>query len=358
MSINRIEINNFLVFKDNFSADLFPGVNVLIGENGTGKTTLMKLLYSVNTWKTEFNINFDSIGINPAIMPGFFFSTFQNLIKIPNGNSFESEIKYFNYAITKEPCFIIKYSKNLMSAVFGGNFENIIANPLSCQKYVNFFREFLDSLADSVFIPEKDLLSIAKGLPESYEYGQTDFNKCDIDIIKRARVPANSPEQQLFKEICAIIGGKPLIDGESFKIERPELDWPIPFSMEASGFRKFGLIAMLIRNEQIKPGSVLFWDEPENSLNPELLPMLVDILLKISRNGVQIFVATQSEILASYFSVNKIKTDCVMFHTLYKDQKLIKIDSNDRFDLLNPNSLTDERIKLYEKKLDEGLGDA
>ena len=45
MVIDRVEINDFLVFKGNFAVDFCPDINVLIGRNGTGKTTLMKVLY-------------------------------------------------------------------------------------------------------------------------------------------------------------------------------------------------------------------------------------------------------------------------------------------------------------------------
>jgi predicted ATPase len=101
----------------------------------------------------------------------------------------------------------------------------------------------------------------------------------------------------------------------------------------------------------------LFWDEPENSLNPELIPVLVDILLELTRNGIQLFLATHSEILASYFSVNRQKGDSVMFYSLYKDESgIIKADRSDRFDLLDPNYLTAEPVKLYEKELEKGLG--
>ena len=46
MAIDRVEISDFLVFKGKFVTSFCPGVNVLIGENGTGKTTLLKLLYA------------------------------------------------------------------------------------------------------------------------------------------------------------------------------------------------------------------------------------------------------------------------------------------------------------------------
>ena len=85
--------------------------------------------------------------------------------------------------------------------------------------------------------------------------------------------------------------------------------------------------------------------------NPELVPELVDILLELSRNGVQIFIATHSEILASYFAVNRQNGDKVILTVLYKDGEQIKANRSDRFDLLEPNNLKDEPVKLYEKKL-------
>ena len=45
MHIDRVEIKGFLLFKEEFSVGFCPGVNVLIGGNGTGKTTLLKVMY-------------------------------------------------------------------------------------------------------------------------------------------------------------------------------------------------------------------------------------------------------------------------------------------------------------------------
>ena len=126
--------------------------------------------------------------------------------------------------------------------------------------------------------------------------------------------------------------------------------------MEASGYRKFALLALLIRNEQNRPGSALFWDEPENSLNPEYIPKLVDILLELVHTGVQVFLATHSELLASYFAVNRSSNDAVTYFSLYKHDNQIKASKGDRFDLLVPNNLTSEPVKLYEKETEKGLG--
>jgi hypothetical protein len=164
-------------------------------------------------------------------------------------------------------------------------------------------------------------------------------------------------DNPLCNKIRAIIGGEVAYDNDTFIILKDIGGLQVPFSVEASGYRKFGLLWKLIRNGLFEPGSILFWDEPENSLNPELISELVDILLELSRNGVQIFIATHSEIFASYFAVNRQKGDKVMFTALYKDGEQIKANTSDRFDLLEPNSLMAEPVKLYEKELEKGLGE-
>lgn len=50
MKIKRIKFQNYTVFEDQ-QMEFSPGINVIIGENGTGKTHLMKALYSA--WSTN-----------------------------------------------------------------------------------------------------------------------------------------------------------------------------------------------------------------------------------------------------------------------------------------------------------------
>lgn len=45
MALTKIYLENFTVF-DKMEIDFSPGINVFVGENGTGKTHVMKVLYS------------------------------------------------------------------------------------------------------------------------------------------------------------------------------------------------------------------------------------------------------------------------------------------------------------------------
>jgi AAA15 family ATPase/GTPase len=299
MSINRVEIKDFLVFKGEFAMDFCPGVNVFIGGNGTGKTTLLKAMYN-------------------------------SLRRVEN----DSLPKETQSAVIRE--------------------HELHRNKVKIDIGEGIFKK-------AVYIPEKDLLEHAKGLLPFMEEKQTGFSQIYKDVLVKAMdVPTQKQTEMqkvLGNRIAGIIDGHVAWDqgnGNFYTIKTN--GGRIPFSNEASGFKKLGFLGLLIACGQIVPGTVLFWDEPENSLNPELVPVLVDILLELSRNGVQVFIATHSKILSEYFAVSRQKGDMVFFYSLYKEGEQIKYDKDDRFDLLVPNNLTSEPVRLYEKQIERGLG--
>ena len=287
MAIKCVDIKEYRVFKDKFSLEFCKGANVIIGENGTGKTTLLRTIYR------------DS--------------------KHDNGRDIALHKYQIKANVTKDDA----------------------------------------KITETVFIPEKDMLSHSRGLLPLWNDRNLPYMKHEIDILSKAQMPETRElkpnAEKLIGMIKEIIGGEVLYEDDEFYTIR-ESGEKVLFCVEASGFRKFGLLWKLLRNGLLEQGTVLLWDEPENSLNPELIPKLVDILLKLSRNGVQVFVATHSELLASYFAVNRQESDSVMFYSLYKEGEEVKVSFSDRFDLLRPNNLTTEPVKLYEKQIEKGLG--
>lgn len=302
MAITSVEMKNFLVFEDEFKVNFCPGINVLIGGNGTGKTTLLRALYA-----------------------GYKF------------------------------CFAGKEPDEILADYFGGNFTKAKLNVISDAEA--FGAEFsLD-----VYIPEKDILEHAKGLLTFIEQKQTGFGEIYRDVLVNAQdIPTrnqSATQKSIAEKIAEIIGGEIQWDKGDGSFYTMRADGTrVPFSREASGFKKLGFLGLLVSCGRLEPGAVLYWDEPENSLNPELMPVLVEILLELSRDGVQIFLATHSEILASYISVCQEKNDSVMFYSLYRDSRQIRYDSSDKFDLLTPNKLTEASADLYETEIERGLG--
>ena len=306
MAIKRIKIKDFLVFKSEFTIDFCPGVNVIIGGNGTGKSTILRAMYGR-----------------------------RDIIEMTELSEFARAGSYRVERTEIEPL----------------PYDDIKLVP---------FDELFDA-TNFAYIPEKDVLEHSRGLLHFIETKLTGFGRVYKDVLLKAQdVPTANlsiTQQTLCKKLEGIMGGTVQYDMSDGCFYMVSTDGKrIPFSHEASGFKKLGFLWLLIICGQLEPGSVLFWDEPENSLNPELVPLLVDILLELSRNSVQIFVATHSELLASYFAVNRVNMEEVLFISLYKEGDIVKANTGDRFDWLEPNNLTEEPVRLYEKKLDKGLG--
>ncbi len=296
--------------------DFCPGINVLIGSNGTGKTTLMKFLY----WWVDNHDYYLDWESNPE-----HYESFTSL------ESYFGGIQLFVEAVfPNEPVFQVEPR---------GLPENI----------------------KGIYIPEKDILEHARGLLPFIEQKQTGFSQIYKDVLIDADdVPTrneSTTQKSIREKLSSVIGGEIVLDKSTGSFYTLKTDGSkIPFAYEASGYKRLGFLGLLVASGRLEPGSILFWDEPENSLNPEIIPALVDILLELSRNGVQILLATHSEIFAHYFSVDRKNDDQVMFASLYKEGAQIKADTSDRFDLLTPNNLTAEPVKLYEKEIERAFG--
>ena len=305
MPINRIEIRDFMVFKGRFTADFCPGVNVLIGGNGTGKTTLLKLLC------IEYKGCFAGKGVD------------------------EFAEEYFGTNVFYNPQDI-----------------KLIPDEETCNMEFN--------LHGDVFIPEKDILEHAKGLLTFIEKKQTGFGAVYRDLLIKAQDIPTKKQSEIQKNIGLKISD--IIDGEvqwdkgdgSFYTIKTNGD-RIPFANEASGFKKFGFLGLLVTCGQLEKGSVLYWDEPENSLNPELVPILVDILLELAKNGVQVFMATHDYNLARYFDVRKDKSIPVMYHNLTKQNGQIICNSSPEYIKLPGNLLERASADLFKAVVSDAL---
>ena len=211
-----------------------------------------------------------------------------------------------------------------------------------------------------------------------YEKYNMPFDGTQVDIIVNASLPETReiPESMkgVLKKISNAIDGDVILENDSFYIVKQD-GRKVEFSLEAEGLRKLGLIWKLIRNGLLEKDTVLLWDEPEANLNPELYPLVVDILLELQKNGVQMFLATHSYNFAKYLEIKREKKEDVLFHNLYKASSEMPEELNELFqdethrsdeiysqsaytmEELNPNFILSADSKLldaaYEKSMEE-----
>jgi AAA15 family ATPase/GTPase len=296
-SITRVEIRDFLAFRGEFEADFCSGVIVLIGGNGTGKTTLLKCLYE---------------SVSNSSDPSVFTPDYQAALAglIINGDLRDDSRRY-NIATINNEAFI-----------------------------------------NAVFIPTDEMLSHSKGLIALDRDRKMPFDKTQIDVLALAEYPETrktTPNAaKVLDKIKAVIGGEVSYENDTFYVIKDELG-KLPFSLEASGFRKLGLLWKLLRNGLLESGSILFWDEPEASINPELIPTLVDILLELQRGGVQIFVATHNYDVARWFELNKQSENTLRYFNLRKEGGGIIADTADDYISLDDNLIETAGEKLYSR---------
>lgn len=318
MAIEKITIENFTVF-NKVEINFCDGINVLIGENGTGKTHLLKLLHALNTsYSSNYLINI------------------QHLF----GQNFRTSNCY--YRVNEEPAY--PWTMKIVDGVMQDPEAHIAAVILNKRT--------------STYIPAMSLLSIPDITRVVDEYGKSiDIDCTQTEIVRKAenKIPENIPTiaKTLVKRLEDEISGKVHFDeaDNSFWIYKTNGE-KIPYSAEAEGYKKLGLLWRLLMNKSITKDSILFWDEPEANLNPKIIPVVVDILMELARDGVQIFLATHEYNFMKYFSVKKKADDKVAFISLHKSGSGVAVETEDDYSQLEHNAIVDANIKLLEDDLE------
>lgn len=283
--LERLSIENFTVFsKANF--EFAAGLNVIVGENGTGKTHVLKLAYAViaenlsqiNKQKNVVDVateiqsraNDYFIKILDVFKAEAIDNFIKNKIHAADGMGFQFELSGDNPSFS----FNLKYSANGLEAQF--------PKPLKGHQS-----------AKTVFLPARELLTIYPGFVSLYEGRYLEFDETYRDTCLLLGEPLlKKPMTDLLAILEEAMGGKVLLERGRFylicdfgKVEMP---------MVAEGIRKLAMLAQLVAVGALQKDGFLFWDEPEANLNPRLIKVVARVILQLAKAGIQIFIATHS----------------------------------------------------------------
>ena len=336
MVLTRAKLERFTAFED-LDISFSPGINVLVGENGTGKTHLMKACYAacdVTTSKSTFPEKL----VN-AMLPRR--GAVGRMVKRPGGGK----------------CRLAIYDRDKS---ISASFSTHVKLPSSVS--MTGAEDWEEQRIRSAFIPVKDMLANAPGFRSLYETSELHFEAIYADILTRAfRPPLRAPEdavrKNLLSKIRSIVGGKVLYVNEEFVLRNRHGD--LEFTLLAEGLRKLGLVWLLIQNGTLGNSSVLFWDEPETNLNPKLYRPVIETLLTLQRNGVQIFLATHDYVILKELDLQMTQDDKVAFHSLFRDDETNEIDCRtvDQMHHIHSNAILDTFDSLYDRDVERALKD-
>jgi ABC-type ATPase involved in cell division len=297
VKINKLTLKDFTVFGE-AEFDFSPGLNVLIGANGTGKSHVLKVLYSVNRprlFTSHDNMQYETyrVPLRESIL-----KKFQGTFRVsPTQGPLDCLVRCM------EDYSIIRVQGNMRDATVeikkrdNPNIEiKIHPYPKDHQYYFSV-----------VFIPTNEVLSMYPGFIPAYEKRELSFDETYRDLcvdlsenpLREVWSPALEP---VAMDLERSVGGKTEIQGNTFFVALRK-DWLLEVPMLAEGHRKLGSIAHLIRNGSIAENSILFWDEPETNINPKLITLVAKTLMDLAGAGVQVFVATHDYLLTNELSI-------------------------------------------------------
>lgn len=334
--ITRFKASNFTVFTE-MDVIFSPGVNIIIGKNGTGKTHLMKVLYSACSVMGEKEDRSFAQKLNGVFMP----RSIGRLVHRSQGRGAGRVV------------------------VYRRNEGEVRDRYISCdittlnRSTVNHYQWKEANQAESIFIPVKDMLANAPGFRSLFSQKKLAFEEVYLDIIDKAFSPIargkQSKEQIKLLDILRVaMSGRVIDKNETFYMKNGSGE--LEFSLLAEGYRKLGLLYRLIQNETLTKGTMLFWDEPEANLNPQLSQTIVQILLELQRMGVQIFIATHDYVLLKEFELATTAQDNVWYHTLYKDEEgIVRHAYTEDMESLYPNAIDETFGRILDDEIRKGL---
>lgn len=333
MPLTKIEAENFTVFQD-IMIPFSKGINILVGENGVGKTHIMKLAYAA-CQASKHDVSF------PQKTTRLFRPDQSSIGRLVNRN--------------KNGNNTARISVESDTAKIGMTFST---KTIKWDAEVETEKKWEKQMSDltSVFIPAKEILSNAWNLDAAVKMGNVEFDDTYLDIIAAAKINisrgVDTTERKKYLDILQkISSGKVTLQDDRFYL-KPGTQAKLEFNLVAEGLRKVALLWQLIKNGTLEKGAVLFWDEPEANINPKYIPVLAELLIMLESEGVQIFVSTHDYFLAKYIEVKRTEKSDIRYISLYKDiEDKVQCETATEFELLENNAIMDTFRQLYREEI-------
>lgn len=363
--IKQLSLRNFTVFKE---ADLTfsPGLNVIMGENGTGKTHLLKLAYIFsNAWHTL--VNNQSLFSDQKV-ERFFSERLQNIFK-PD--------KVGNLTTTGSD------GKSNVSALVSGNIPSVsirMPNERETQSLpdqikweFSFSNRSIDNVVlqerltsnaiygKGLYIPSKEMLSFFEGFLASYEKREFQFDETFRDLALNLLTTKLKKPPEFIKRglnnLADDVGGTLKLEGGKFYLVSSGSKSK-EITLIAEGIRKIATLLYLLENGSLEVGDTLFWDEPESNLNPKLIKDLAVAILSLCKNGIQVVIGTHSLFLLREIEVltsqKQFKDIPQRYFALGKAGDTVTVEQGDSVDDINPFVMLDEALAQSDRFMAAG----
>ncbi len=340
--VKKIKFEKFTAF-EKLEVTLSPGINIFVGENGTGKTHILKAVYAA------CDITKSKGSLAEKI----------NNVFYPSGKQIGRLVKRSSVS-SKGMVEITRELEDGSTISIRLSLSNHTTKPEKAM-VSGATRQWVETPMDTAYIPVKDMMANAPGFRSLYDEREIHFEEIYVDIIRKAflpllKGPINRQRKKLLKSLQEAMAGKVVAKNEEFFLRSKHGE--LEFTLLAEGYRKLGLLWILIQNGTLLNGSALFWDEPETNLNPQLMKSVVGILLELQRLGVQIFLTSHDYVILKEFDLQSNQDDKILFHSLFRNRKNAEIEasSTDQYSNLSPNIIDVTFGGIVDREIKKSMG--
>jgi energy-coupling factor transporter ATP-binding protein EcfA2 len=340
--VTRLSIENFTVFKQaEFAFE--PGVNTLIGANGTGKSHVLKLLYTLSEAQRRLHSGKTGLTSKPVLD-----DVLGSMLK----EVFQPD--HLGRLVRRG-----KSSKTARIEIAWG--AATLSMSLTSRDRLTVETKGLKDLQRAIFLPPNEVLSIFPGFVAEWDARESSFDRtyrdlCEALARKPLRGARGGKRGPLVKPLEQALGGTVVLeDSGRFYVDTPDGKMEAP--LVAEGLRKLAMINYLLVNGALTEGGFLLWDEPEANLNPKLARLASNLVFGVSALGIQVWLATHDYSLASELSLAAEKTAAVnaAFFSLSRQEEVkgVSVERGSLFTDLQHNAILDALGELHDRELAE-----
>ena len=331
--IKNITITSFGPIR-NAECDGLGQINLFIGHNGSGKTFLLKALYSalktVEAYKRGKEQRTEKEILSDKLYWMFQSPALGELVT-KGDNALQ---------------FSMKSDKNeRFSYSFG---------PSTIKNVTTVTNTFEPKSDNTIFLPAKEILSLRDVILEAREnFTSFGFDDAYYDLAKALRPTTKGRNVKSFsdarKELSEAIGGRIGYDEKQKAwFFYGENNKKFDLSITSEGVKKISILDALLGNHYLAKGSVVIIDEAEANLHPEMISRFMDIVYMLAKGGLQFFISSHS-----YFVIKKLYI-LAQRHKTNIPTWSFEGGVAQRFDLLEEmpeNAIVNESIRLYKEEI-------
>jgi len=343
-----LTVRNFTVFAE-AGLEFSPALNVIVGENGAGKTHLLKLPYCVLAASAEEGRRANGAPPTKAVLQT---KLSEKLVGVFRPESL-GRLARRRMGLTRAE-IECRFGDRALDLDFG--FSTRSKEVTTSKQPVSWVDK------PPVYIPTRELLTIYPGFVSVYESHYLDFEETWRDTcVLLGAPPLRGAREARVREILQpleeAIGGRVELDRNGrFYLSNNQGRMEMP--LVAEGWRKLAMIAQLTATGSLLDKGYLFWDEPETNLNPRIIRELARVILHLALTGIQVFIATHSLFLMREFDIllksGEFQGLAARFIGLQRHAEGVMIDQGDTVDDLGAIASLDEELRQSDRYLETG----